>query len=93
MTTILLIEDDHSLREVLAMNLEDFGFKVDQAPTGEEGLSLYSPTRHDVVLTDLKMPGISGLHVLDAICAKNQDAKVLVLTAFGGGEPPFPFHV
>lgn len=85
MTTILLIEDDDSLREILAMNLEDFEIEVDQAPDGSTGLSMYDPARHDVVLTDLKMPGIGGLVVLDQIKARHPEARVLVLTAFGGG--------
>lgn len=86
MAKILLIEDDASLREVLAMNLEDFGFQVDQAQLGKQGIMLYDANTYDVVLTDIKMPDISGLDVLDAIQMRDTEAKVLVLTAFGGGE-------
>ena len=86
MAKILLIEDDDSLREVLAMNLEDFGFQVEQAPLGAQGIALYEANSYDVVLTDIKMPDISGLDVLEAIQKRNAEAKVLVLTAFGGGE-------
>ncbi len=83
---ILLVEDDESLREVLAMNLEDFGFAVEQAADGARAVALYDPTRHDLVLTDLRMPGLSGLEVLDHVKSLDPDAVVLVLTAYGGAE-------
>ena len=50
MRRLLLIEDDESLREILAMNLEDHGFEVDLASTGEEALAHYDGEIHDVVL-------------------------------------------
>ena len=86
MRRLLLIEDDESLREILAMNLEDHGFEVDLASTGEEALAHYDGEIHDVVLTDLQLPGMHGLEVLRRILAKKKDALVLVLTAYGGAE-------
>lgn len=83
---VLLIEDDASLLEVMAMNLEDFGFQVDVASSGEAGVAAYDPARHDVTLTDLRMPGMSGLDVLDTILGREPGAIVLVLTAYGGAE-------
>ncbi len=81
---LLLIEDDDSLREILAMNLADHGLIVDQAPDGAQGLALYDPSRHDLVLTDLKMPGLDGFELLNAIHKRDPQAVVLILTAFGG---------
>ena len=67
-THILLVEDDDSLREILAMNLEDFGFLVDQVPDGAQAIKHYDPGVHALVLTDLRMPGgVGGLDVLDQI--------------------------
>ncbi|MBU0553724.1 sigma-54 dependent transcriptional regulator [Myxococcota bacterium] len=83
---VLLIEDDDSLRQVLAINLEDHDFIVDQAPDGAAGLALYDPLRHDVVLTDLRMPEVDGLGVLEGVLARDPTAAVVVLTAFGGTE-------
>ncbi len=83
---LLLVEDDASLREVLAMNLEDFGFTVDQAADGAQAIEAYDPGVHDLVLTDLRMPGVGGLEVLDHVKARAPEAPVLVLTAYGGAE-------
>lgn len=81
---LLLIEDDESLRDVLAINLEDFGFGVDQAADGPQALAMFDPQRHDLVLTDLHLPGMQGLEVLERLHAIDPQAVVLVLTAFGG---------
>jgi two-component system NtrC family response regulator len=86
-THILLVEDDDSLREILAMNLEDFGFLVDQVPDGAQAIKHYDPGVHALVLTDLRMPGgVGGLDVLDHVRSLDPDALVLVLTAFGGAK-------
>jgi two-component system NtrC family response regulator len=84
---ILLVEDDDSLREVLAMNLEDFGYLVDQVHDGASAIERYDPGVHALVLTDLRMPGaIGGLEVLDHVTSVDPGALVLVLTAFGGAK-------
>lgn len=53
---ILLVEDDDSLREILAFNLEDAGFSVDSAENGRQALEVFDPERHETVITDLRMP-------------------------------------
>jgi len=84
---ILLVEDDASLREVLAMNLEDAGFTIDQVEHGAEAIARYDPACHELVLTDLRMPGgKSGLDVLEHVKGCDPEAVVLVLTAFGGAK-------
>ncbi len=80
---ILFIEDDKSGRELGIFNLTRAGYAVDGAASGEEGLRLFSPTRHHVVVTDLKMPGISGLEVLGRLHRDHPDLPVIVITAFG----------
>lgn len=81
---LLLIEDDDSLREVMSFNLEDAGYLVDVAATGEEGVKKYEPRRHDVVITDLRMPGIDGLEVIARLRRRDPLCVVVVMTAYGG---------
>jgi len=83
---ILLIEDDESLREVLTFHLEDAGHRVDPADRGEKGLELYDAERHDVVMTDLNMPGIDGMEVVTGLLEADPMAVVLVVTAYGSTE-------
>ena len=80
---ILLVEDDDSLREVVAFNLSEGGFAVDTAPNGKEALACYHSERHSVVLTDLKMPGIDGLELLRRLRKREAGAVVVMMTAHG----------
>ena len=80
---ILLVEDDDSLREVLQFNIEDAGFEVTAVSRGGQALAVYDPDRHDVVLTDLKMPGIDGLTLLERLRTRHPKAVVLLMTAYG----------
>jgi len=80
---ILLIEDDASGRELGAFNLRNAGYEVDTAEDGEQGLAAFVPNRHDLVITDIRMPGMSGLEVLASIKRTSPDIPVLVITAFG----------
>ncbi|HEY5999270.1 MAG TPA: sigma-54 dependent transcriptional regulator [bacterium] len=83
---ILFIDDDEAGREVALFNLRRAGHEVTAAPDGREGLALFSPARFDLVITDLKMPGVSGLEVLRAVRGRAPDVPVLVITAFGNVE-------
>jgi two-component system NtrC family response regulator len=83
-TTILLIEDDPASRELARFNLRKAGYTVDSAEDGEAGLARFDPARHSLVVTDVKMPGVSGLDVLRRVKAISPDTPVLVVTAFGG---------
>jgi DNA-binding NtrC family response regulator len=80
---ILIIDDDSSLRRVLEYNLQQEGYLVFTAPDGETGLRLFAEKEPAVVITDLKMPGISGFQVLSAVKEKAPATVVIVLTAFG----------
>ena len=83
---ILLIDDDTSLRRVLEYNLQEEGYEVDTAADGESGLALFDRREPDLVITDLKMPGISGFQVLAGIRERSPEALVIVITAFGDVE-------
>jgi len=86
MATILIIEDEPKMRRLLELNLGDDGFKTLSAGDAESGLKLLASEQVDLVITDLKLPGMSGLDLLQA--AKRHDAAlpVVVMTAFGSVE-------
>ncbi len=78
---ILVVDDEEKLRRVIELQLTSAGFDVDKAAAAEEGLKLAE--RVDLVLTDLKLPGMDGLEFLAAIRRQNMNAPVIVMTAFG----------
>ncbi|MBU1240313.1 sigma-54 dependent transcriptional regulator, partial [Myxococcota bacterium] len=80
---ILFVEDDKSGRELGVFNLTKAGYTVDEAASGEEALIKFSPLKHRVVITDLKMPGISGMELLARIHAEHPQIPVIVITAYG----------
>jgi DNA-binding NtrC family response regulator len=81
--TILFIEDDDSGRELGLYNLRKAGHVVEGAADGEAGLAMFSPERHALVITDLKMPGIGGLELLRRVKERSPETPVLVITAYG----------
>jgi two-component system NtrC family response regulator len=86
MARILLIDDDASLREVLAYTLREQGHEVEMAADGTAGLILLERAVPDAVITDLKMPGVDGLEVLRRTHDIDATLPVIVLTAFGSIE-------
>jgi len=83
---ILFIDDDPAGREVALFNLRKAGYEVTSAEDGAQGLSAFAGSPFDLVITDLKMPGISGMEVLRKIRTGSPDVPVLVITAFGNVE-------
>ncbi|MCL5966468.1 MAG: sigma-54 dependent transcriptional regulator [Deltaproteobacteria bacterium] len=83
---ILFIDDDRAGREVALFNLRKAGHEVTAASDGREGLAAFSAGMFDLVITDVKMPGISGIDVLKAVRRQASDVPVLVITAFGNVE-------
>ena len=80
---LLVVDDDESLRRVTEMQLEEAGYQVLTASGGEEALALVEQQTPDLVLSDLKMPGLSGMDVLQAIRRNHPEVTVVLLTAFG----------
>lgn len=80
---ILIIDDDTSLRRVLEYNLQEEGYEVVTAADGEAGLARFAECSPALVVTDLKMPGISGFQVLATIKERSPATLVIVITAFG----------
>ena len=83
MSRILLVDDDRSLRGVLAFALREDGHLVVEAEDGDAGLERFREDRPDLVITDLKMPRKDGMELLAAIRAEDPETPVLMLTAFG----------
>jgi DNA-binding NtrC family response regulator len=86
MPTILIIEDEAKMRRLLELNLGDDGFKTLSAGDAETGLKLLASEPVHLVLTDLKLPGISGLEFLQAAKQQNAALPIVVMTAFGSVE-------
>ncbi|MEZ5345908.1 MAG: sigma-54 dependent transcriptional regulator [Pyrinomonadaceae bacterium] len=80
--TILVCDDEEIMREVLETVLSTEGYKVDLAKTGEEALELYAGSAYDVVLMDVSMPGMGGLTALEELMKIDENAVVLIVTAF-----------
>jgi DNA-binding NtrC family response regulator len=81
MSVILVIEDEEKYRRVISLHLTSSGYSVKAAGTAEEGLKLAAEA--DLVLTDLKLPGMDGLAFLAQLRAQNVLAPVVVMSAFG----------
>ncbi|MCA1585627.1 MAG: sigma-54 dependent transcriptional regulator, partial [Acidobacteria bacterium] len=82
-THLLLVDDEEALRAVTAERLADHGFKVRQAASGEEALALLNDFAFDVIVSDLRLPGIDGRHVLDAAMTRYPGIVAIVVTGYG----------
>jgi CheY-like chemotaxis protein len=82
---ILVVDDDKDLSEITATKLEQAGFRVEKATSGEEGIAKAKELKPDLVLLDVKMPGMTGIQVLVKMKAQPEtaDIKVLFLTNLG----------
>jgi DNA-binding NtrC family response regulator len=83
MRDILLVEDKDSLRRVLRLTLENNGYTVNEASDARSALNEIATSRYRLILTDLRMPHGSGMDVLHASKAADNDVPVIVMTAFG----------
>ena len=80
---LLIVEDEEALRSAVAERLSDEGFVVAQAGSGEEALRRLDEFAFDVVVTDLRLPGLDGVSVLEKGLERYPDLVVIVVTAFG----------
>src|SRR5512133_3361969 len=81
---ILVADDEESMRWVLSKALRKKGFTVDIARDGDEALRLVKTESYDLAILDIKMPGISGLDLLDSVRDLNNDLLVVIMTAEAG---------
>ena len=79
---ILVVDDEESIRSVLSQVLSEDGFTVTEAASGEEALVLFQKQPFDLVITDIVMPGISGIELLEKIRELNSDTQVIIMTSY-----------
>ena len=80
---ILVVEDEAKMRRLLELQLGEEGFVVHSASDAEAGLQLLVREKPDLVVTDLRLPGMSGLEFLQAVKRVNAALPVVVMTAYG----------
>jgi two-component system, NtrC family, response regulator AtoC len=80
---VLVVDDEENIRLVLRTLLKKHGYEVEVADGGEAALALAGTFSPDVILTDVKMPKMSGLELLAALKAKDHPATVIVMSAYG----------
>ena len=80
---LLLVEDEAPLRAAVAERLSDHGYDVVQAETGEQALEALAEFAFDIVVTDLRLPGIDGTHVIEAAVERYPDIIAIVVTGYG----------
>jgi len=80
---VLIVDDDRAILKVLASQLAQDGIRTFEAESGEQALALLDSQPVDVVLTDLRMPGMDGMTLLTRIARSWPEVPVIVLTAYG----------
>jgi two-component system NtrC family response regulator len=83
METILIVDDEKNYLTILSALLEDEGFEVLTAPGGSEALEVHKSSDLDLILTDMKMPKMDGIELLENIKANDPDLPVIMMTAHG----------
>jgi len=82
-STLLIVDDDTAILRSFAADFREFCPAVTTAGTAQEGIAALKETFFDIIITDLVMPGMSGLHVLREAKKKDSDTSVIVLTGYG----------
>jgi two-component system response regulator PilR (NtrC family) len=80
---LLLVEDEAGLRQAIAEQLADRGYHVDQADSGEAAVARLADFAYDIIITDLRLPGIDGGAVVEAAVARYPEIVAIVVTGFG----------
>ena len=84
--SILLVDDEEGIRKVLSIVLADLGFRVHTAASGAEALQIFKEQAPPIVMTDIKMPGMDGIELLQKMKQENPDAEVIMITGHGDME-------
>lgn len=79
---ILVIDDDEAIRKSFVLTLEDEGYQVDTAESGERGLVMKRSSDYDLIFLDLKMPGMDGVETLRRLRKIDRDVPIYIITAF-----------
>ena len=84
--SVLVVDDDPSMREMLASLLQEGGIAVECVSSVEEALAAVHTTAFDVVLSDIHMPRLDGFELLRELQKRQEDAPVIMMTSFGSTE-------
>jgi len=84
MATILIIDDEESIRALLRTTLEAAGYEVTEATNGREGLELYRHRPTDLIITDIAMPELNGLDMILELTRQFLHVKVIAISGMGG---------
>ena len=82
-TTILLAEDDLVVQQSMAIYLQQQGYRTIETDNGTHALELFSSRKPDILLTDLRMPGLDGLQLLSEVIAREPDIPVIIVSGMG----------
>src|SRR6266705_2465260 len=80
---LLLVEDEAPLREAIALQLTDHGYQVEQAGSGEAAIARLADFAFDIIVADLRLPGIDGSAVVEAAVGRYPDIIAIVVTGYG----------
>jgi DNA-binding NtrC family response regulator len=83
---VLIVDDEPTYRIVLQQTLKGCGHVTDSCDTGDDAISLLQKNKYDVVLLDYKMPGTSGINVLQWMYGMKMDVPVIIITGYGSEE-------
>src|ERR1041384_4759495 len=80
---LLLVEDEAPLRQAIAEQLTDRGYHVEQAESGETAMARLADFAFDVIITDLRLPGMDGSALVQAAVGRYPDIVAIVVTGYG----------
>lgn len=83
---ILVVEDDEEMRSLLKDFFEEDGFEIDSVSNGSEAFRKIAREPFDLIITDIRMPGLTGLDILPGIKKLQPKVSIIVITAFGSEE-------
>lgn len=79
---ILLVDDDENVRETSADMLQELGYMVQQAESGKQALEMLERTGFDVMVTDIRMPGMSGLELSALASRRHRELKIILMSGY-----------
>ena len=83
MATILFVDDEESIRLLYRVEFEEAGYDVMLASSGEAALEKFAENQPDLLVVDIKMPGMDGIELLGRIRERNTDVPIILCTAYG----------
>lgn len=81
--TVLLVDDEEGIRNVLSISLADAGYEVHTAESAVKALEIFRELSPAIVLADIKMPGVDGMELLRKVKEERHDTEVIMITGYG----------